>query len=595
MLNSTVLVVASLNKVLFRNDNATVKVDLTRVSPLSLIESAAIRGPRALAEEGLIAPSVANKLESLLVKFGFGLHESGAENYLENVRPLHGILRELNGTGRVPRGVLVVTSSEGLWLPENTDEGVCIHSLRMFVSRMTDQTRLGAYGALAAGRPNIAVAGDVAPEEQIAIGLEKLSSLAVPTAAHLGKGNVAITGQVEDLQDVSFARAGRLSVSAVTQTDEWKLDDTTSVYFSMGMSACPHLATADPFQKTSYSGECAGADINVEWAAKKCVIEGIERFVMGDLRDDELHAARVDDLDGEWLNPHSIVAYDQDHRERLNLSTFDPFSIEWWVHGERFDGKPIWIPAALVFSPFPDIPSWLHPGIQTSNAVAAHTDLNQARMRAWLEGVERDAFQYARAAEQPPRRLELSTLPRRVQPLVRYLQERAAVSIVVLNGIENIPVFVALAISPQSCAIGMSAATLSEEGVFKALLEACAAVAYPLPEAPDLEAVNSPHDHASLYVTLQNRRRLDWLFRGPSASWSTIQHAPLVQIPNRVASYTFRCDASDELFVVRVLDPALIPMNFGYDSDPTGVPRFAEGFRQRGITFDEPLFPHPFA
>ena len=74
----------------------------------------------------------------------------------------------------------------------------------------------------------------------------------------------------------------------------------------------------------------------------------------------------------------------------------------------------------------------------------------------------------------------------------------------------------------------------------------------------------------------------------------SIGQAP-VRLPERAVTYTFPSRAQAHLTVVKVLDPALVPLTFGYDADPTGCPAFAQGYLRRGVDFSQPLFPHPFA
>ena len=97
---------------------------------------------------------------------------------------------------------------------------------------------------------------------------------------------------------------------------------------------------------------------------------------------------------GYGSDPRRIIAFSSAQRNRLSLSEFDAKIPEWWVSGQCQNG-PIWIPAALVFYPFAQTPAWLTTFAVSSNGVAAYKTADGALRRAWLELVERDAFQRA--------------------------------------------------------------------------------------------------------------------------------------------------------------------------------------------------------
>jgi len=96
---------------------------------------------------------------------------------------------------------------------------------------------------------------------------------------------------------------------------------------------------------------------DAERARAKCQAEGAERFAAGDVPLDDLRYCAASELDGRWLAPHDVISYSVAQRSRLGLSEFNPEDREWWVQGEA-NGGPIWIPAALVFYPFKQLPRW---------------------------------------------------------------------------------------------------------------------------------------------------------------------------------------------------------------------------------------------
>ncbi|GIH02169.1 hypothetical protein Rhe02_02360 [Rhizocola hellebori] len=593
MLADDVLVVAGPEGFLLHTVSDTIKVDLDRPGDPELIAAAARGGPAGLLQAGLIAAEESEELRRLLAARGIEQHAAASGGLPEAVLPLARVASDYGQSAVVPRGVLVVTSLEALWLPPETDLPRRKWALRMFISRQPDQTRLAAYGALAAGRVDLSVAGDFPGTKPMRSVRQQVASSDEISTWSLLADPPEQTGSLRDFPAKLDDANGRLSIAQAKNVDEWRLDDGETIYCVTGQGAQPNLAATRPFAQMSFVSGCIGADGDLALARKKCIVEGIERFCMGDLPPNALHRACAAELAQEWLDPHDIISYHPAHRARLGLLEFDPHRPEWWVVGQRA-GRPLWVPAALVFSPFPHLPGWLHDGYASSNAAAAHVDPDQAVLRAWLEGVERDAFQRARSTEDPPPRLDLSTLPPRLRALTRFVRGQAELTLIVLSGAESIPVFVAMAVGENGLALGMCAAADRVTGARKALFEACAELRFPFTHEPLPEEVENPLDHGALYRDPENVERLRWLRSGPVIGWQQVA-MPSVQPPARVVTYVFPSPAQPGLTVVKALDPELSPMTFGYDTDPTGHTGFAQGYLSRGIDFSTPLFPHPFA
>ncbi|GIH07923.1 hypothetical protein Rhe02_59900 [Rhizocola hellebori] len=593
---ASVLLVARADALLIHAAAATVRVELSSgIDPRRIVDAAS-RGPSALAEDGIMSAAGAAQLSQSLAAQGIRLDGTDAADLPADVLPLRAVVATFVTSGKVPPGVVAVTATEALWLPPGLDPTLGERALRLFVARLPDPIRLGAYGRLIAGRRGLAIAGDL-PDPQRANTIRAIAlpvsgprtwSWATSDPAETGSaialpangprtwswvaGDLAETGSL-----IGGAPLGRLAVAEVTLVDRWPLDDGSALHFARGAYASPQLATVDPFAPSPDPSHCAGADIEESPARARCLGEGLKRFALGDIPPGALHLAPAERLPGPWLNPAGVISYAAAHRERLGLDEFDPSRPEWWVTGHRPDGVPLWLPAALVYTPFPAAPAWLQPSYPSASAAAAHPDPDQAVLRAWLEDVAWDALQRARATERPCPGIDPRSLPTPLGPLVRRAQAVAQLRIVALSGGTGILVIAAAGFGEHSLALGLSAAADPVDAARKALVQACANLRFPSPAAPAPLA------------------QLKWLLDGPLVNWRELNAPALPRVPGHVAVYRYPSRLLGGLTVAKVLDPQLIPITFGHDSDPTGCPAFAGPFLARGIDFTQPLPPHPFS
>jgi ribosomal protein S12 methylthiotransferase accessory factor YcaO len=109
-------------------------------------------------------------------------------------------------------------------------------------------------------------------------------------------------------------------------------------------------------------------------------------------------------------------------------------------------------------------------------------------LRAWLEGVERDAFQRAWPRSRPTTGIEVSSLPAALGPLARHVRAQADLRLVVLPGAAGIPVIAAAGVGDNGLVLGMGAAKDPVAAVRKALVEACAELRFPFTDSPSPKA-----------------------------------------------------------------------------------------------------------
>ena len=490
---------------------------------------------------------------------------------------------------------VIYTADEAFW-PGN-DLDLARFAFRVFVSRLVSTGRCVIYAALAAGG-DVHVTGDQPAAAQLEQARGTLAGTDQPCVVDLHSG--LVIGRVMSAADVRTERAGRLSITSCTRHDEWKLGGDRTITWVSGFSAFPNLACLPAlsdvaaYERLDYAW-VSGIDANPSLALAKCQAEGAERFAAGDIRVSHMRRSAVTELAGQWLDPRSIIAYSPAQRDRLRLDEFDTSRSEWWVCGENSAGQ-VWIPACLVFYPFAEVPPWLSASAVSSNGMAAFVTAEGALSRAWLELVERDAFQRARITgpTTPPAQVRLATLPQQPRAMLDHIAHRASVRILILPSPTAIPVALVRADTNESIAIGLAANRDATEAVTKAATEAYAQVIHPSLGKVDECAVETPEDHAALYNAPEWRCKLDWMMQGPYVDIQEIGHSQQALIAPRACWYRFPF-AQQGLHIVRVLDPDLIPLTFGYDSDPTGRNDMGALLRLSGLSEDRPLEPHPFA
>jgi hypothetical protein len=444
------------------------------------------------------------------------------------------------------------------------------HVLRMWVSRLRPATALRAYAALAARR-----AAAVVPLLTIA---------QLPPAGT----NAAVAWE---FRDGSWAEAGGLrdgrwwgvlDTCEVVETRTVRLPSRT-IYVAHGIAAVPNLAAPRLGDDADPADICLGVDDDAEIAFAKCRSEGRERFALGDVRADQLVHSSAVGLDMPFIAPNDVFAYNEAQHERHGLVPFSPEQAEYWACGERIDGTPVAIPAALVFSPFPR-PAWLAPGAQSSNGAAAGRSIEDARRRAWCELVERDAFIRAWRGGGVPERIE-ATGP--ASELAAWLHDEGVdVILLDLPSPTGIACVCAVGMAPEGIHVGAAAGSRALSPA-KALSEVLVQHLFPSSRRVEAAHVRTPADHCGYWIGRVDddlERFLSGRSRGPLLSGADLGE----RIP--CANTAFITLTPDESPVVKAVATDLIPMTFGYDAEPLLTYRKHLGAASAG-----PLTPHPFA
>lgn len=233
----------------------------------------------------------------------------------------------------------------------------------------------------------------------------------------------------------------------------------------------------------------------------------------------------------------------------------------------------------------------------TSSGVAAHETVEQAVEGGLLELIERDAFILAwHAKPQYLARLDVRTFPG--SPLADYVtgysQQGVEVSFVTINTPGKAAVVLCLMKQQKGygkLGVGAGASfTNFAEAAEKAFYEAeCVWLTQPAQSTrvKSVKDVQHVADHLNFYQNSSRQKVLDGWLRNTTILPQAIHDSVDSYNPIVVDLYTSR-----SLQVVRVIEPALVPMAFGYGQEHYLHPHFQQALGE--VTYRFPGKPHCF-
>jgi thiazole/oxazole-forming peptide maturase SagD family component len=488
------------------------------------------------------------------------------------VVPLDVWIIEWKLTRRI-RPVLVVRADEALMLPDPACQDAAL-ALRLFVSGVQPHALLQCYARTSVtGRRS--VVGD-APAAERVLSLGETLRVASPAVVNLGTGEISEFGQAP----------GRLHPLQRLEPRDLLLE-TAVIHRSIGTLPASNLRFAEGVKGRRSWGaasERAVADV-------RATGEAIERFAAGSVDARSLTRAAAVDLQGRFLDPHSVVRHSEDQlARRPDLRPFAVSQRRWWIKGRHAGGEPVWVLADLVFYPFapPGVDRRVH-GYATSSGMACHPDRQIAERKSVDELIERDALLRQWHAGVPPRRIASASLPPLGQAVIEAFEARGWRA-AALDVSTSQPVVVTVALRDHDLVLG-AAAGPPHVAAERAALEAAGSLTggeHLALERP--EDVRSPDDHEAYYRFGDRARRGSFLL----ASSEIVQLESIRATTPGPTAPTFVDYPVARRFgmhVVRALVPGLIPMTFGYDNEPLGLPAFQRLMRGKGMRLE----PHPFA
>jgi ribosomal protein S12 methylthiotransferase accessory factor len=370
-----------------------------------------------------------------------------------------------------------------------------------------------------------------------------------------------------------------------------------------------------------------GRDADSGVAHDKAVAEAWERRAWREPQG--IVTARYADLP-RAIDPKELVQYN-DWQYEASCFPFRPFDrreIRHWVELERFDRTDetvprAWVPAEFVYSS-KSLPC-LHgatpaplAGACTSSGMAAFPTRAGAMERGLLEVIERDAFMVLWLTHRVTREIDRALLPDALKARVDALKE-AGVRVVFRDiSLDSVPVILAFGqcVCRHFTVVTTAAAFSAERAADHALTELEASVSAALLQddrlpTPAPESVRSPEDHCHLYAQRRYFRRADWLAApGETSSLTEVERdrprsidrllAALNERGYRIYRRNFVNDKASlhqgrtPLHIVRALVPGMIPITFGYGTEPVAMPRLDRFGGMWRPNRRQAFFPHPF-
>jgi ribosomal protein S12 methylthiotransferase accessory factor YcaO len=210
-----------------------------------------------------------------------------------------------------------------------------------------------------------------------------------------------------------------------------------------------------------------------------------------------------------------------------------------------------------------------------------------------------------------PRRLTEASLPEELRHRLGVVRAEGWDPVLLDLTLDLLPVVLGVMRRPGRLSLGLACARAATAAASRAL-EECMMIAL----APDTEltpisdptTVQTPEDHLALHHDPVHAASHAFLFEGDSVDAREIP-APAAPLPDVVARVgetvliEHVLPATEPFRVVRAIVPGLVPIWFGWDWDPLGMPRLARPIttldgRAVGGSLDlrtaGPILPHPF-
>jgi thiazole/oxazole-forming peptide maturase SagD family component len=333
----------------------------------------------------------------------------------------------------------------------------------------------------------------------------------------------------------------------------------------------------------SYLGDnderyASGTATSMHLAQIKAIAEAYERFASGEIKFETVECAR--NLDKRWIDPRHIRPLDEQQiASAPQLTTFTENTELEWISGvELHSNDEILLPIDIVLYPLSEQELGRKLVAHAdSSGVSAHTDRDIAIEKGLLELIERDAIMRNWFKKEPLPKIAHHLLDKETTASVKKWEEKgylvevldmtpgdkpaAIVNVVIRNNENSYPYF----------SNGASAARTYEEAIQKGLEEAELGLLHALhaekEDALEKTHIHSPSGHGIFYLHPQNSMHIEWLWQGKTIYelQNIDDNASLVGRYNPIVVDLGTQRAP--LHVVRIIEPSLVPISFGYRSE----------------------------
>ncbi len=337
-------------------------------------------------------------------------------------------------------------------------------------------------------------------------------------------------------------------------------------------------------------------------AVFKATIEGYECYQSSQVRVDFRGSANQ--VPGKWLDPRAYFPLTEEQAKKCGVKFFMKDLVINWTLGTNYDGSEIYIPSDLVYYGQKADENRIYYG--NSSGIAAHFNFDEAKRRAVVELIERDAIMRNWFFQESPRRLDEKILPVHARKRIAHFAKQNRQLIVLQIPSDFGMVFETVIVGDEyPCFVSGAAATIDKDSAASAILKSTQEAEYNLLLAlrcPDMSpidpfSVSTPADHGKVYCFKENADKLHWLWRNATFE-GCIQESIVVENLNwfynehlQLATVDLS-DKKSDIKVVRVFSPWLVPINFGFDSAHYMHPVIQHSV---GVDLDSLRMPHYFA
>lgn len=322
----------------------------------------------------------------------------------------------------------------------------------------------------------------------------------------------------------------------------------------------------------------------------KTIAEAIERLASGHLRYDVADTYQNLTERCDPINPDQLWPIDGRWYKRREISAryekFSPTKKYQWIEGtDLSDSSKRLIIIDQVFYPLyqEKLKRKLICNI-SSSGVAAHFDREEARVRALYELIERDAITSLWFTKRPFGQIPLKLIPADIKQRASFWLDEKGSELVFLDITTDQVPTVLICIRRTSYpyfVVGAAASHSYNKALMKAFDELEATLLSWLKErnkSPAKVDIESPHHHG-LYYANKKRAETDWLFsEGQNVnelrSFEGEMNALIKQYRPIEVVMKYPVDEYD-LWVIRIISPVLLPLNFGLGNEPLAHERFS--------------------
>ncbi|MBI1146764.1 YcaO-like family protein [Candidatus Saccharibacteria bacterium] len=337
-------------------------------------------------------------------------------------------------------------------------------------------------------------------------------------------------------------------------------------------------------------------------AVFKATIEGYERYQSSQVRVDFRGCASQ--VPGKWLDPRVYFPLTEEQAKKCGVKFFTNDLVINWTLGTNYDGSEIYIPSDLVYYGQKNDENRIYYG--NSSGIAAHFDFDEAKRRAVIELIERDALMCNWFFQESPHRVDERILPVHIRKrIAHFLKQKRQLIVLQIPSAFGMVFETVIVGDEYPCFVSGAAATIDKRFVGDAILKSAQEAEYNLlltlryPDMTPIDPfrVSTPVDHGKVYYIKENADKLHWLWKD-AISDGHIRESIAVENLDRFYSEHLQLvtvdlsDRKSDIKVIRVFSPWLVPINFGFDSA-----HYMHPVIQNSIVFDPDSLrmPHYFA